>query len=109
MEDESPQRAVVDWRKFQQQLLVLPQFAVNITNSSSHKHNKTQVSLPLSLYQKLTDFCTTSNICDTKQDAVADTQFAEMQTSSPVLPPGKLDKTYASSLILAHLLQYVKT
>ena len=30
------------------------------------------------------------------------------QTSPPMQPPGKLDETYASSLILAHLLHYEK-
>jgi len=30
------------------------------------------------------------------------------QTSPPVPSPGKLDETYSSSFILAHLLHYVK-
>jgi len=31
------------------------------------------------------------------------------QTSPPVPPPGELDETYASSLILAYFLHYMKT
>jgi len=38
------------------------------------------------------------------------TRFSRrLQTSPPVPPPGELDKTYASSFILAYSLHYMKT
>jgi len=38
-----------------------------------------------------------------------ETLLSYWNTSTSVLPPGKLDETYVSSLLLAHLLHYVKT
>jgi len=64
MKDESLERAVVDWRKFQQQMLVLVQFSVSISNRLSHKRKQQNLLCLLSTarYQKLTNFHTISTL-----------------------------------------------
>jgi len=79
-----------------------------ITTKDTIRNNNFKVSVELLRCAK-SDFSSFAIVVDILFWHVATRCSRRRQTSPPVPQPGKMDKTYASSLILAHLFHYVKT